>query len=78
MRVSDYSVVQNLEQDIHNVRVRLFNLVKENDGIRTAAYLFGELTRVVVANISRRGAYYTRYRELIHEFAHVKSDECLG
>ena len=54
LRVGDASVVENLEKDVHHVRMRLFDLVEKNDAVRLAADLLGELSGLVVADIARR------------------------
>ena len=56
LRVRDAAVVQDLQQQVHDVRVRLFDLVEENDGVRPAADLLRELTGLVIADIARRRA----------------------
>ena len=53
MSVGNLALVKNLEQDIENVGMCLFNLVKEKNRIRTAAYLFRYLTCLVIAYIAR-------------------------
>src|SRR6185436_14847764 len=41
--ISQPAVIQNLEQDIKDIRVRLLNLVKQHHSIRAAANRFGQL-----------------------------------
>ena len=48
------SVVEHLKQDVHDVRMRLLDLIEEHDRIRVASYLLGELSRLVVADVSGR------------------------
>ena len=47
--IGDVAVIQNLKQNVEHVGVGLLNLVKQNDAVRLAAHLFGELARLVVA-----------------------------
>ena len=54
MSVRYLALVKNLEQDIENVGMSLFNFVKQKYRIRTAANLFCYLTGFIVAYISRR------------------------
>lgn len=49
LRVGDAAIIENLQQDIQHVRMGLFQLVKQDDGIRgRAADLFGQLTGLVI------------------------------
>jgi hypothetical protein len=52
--IGDLALVEDLKQDIHDVRMRLFDLVEQDHGIRLAAHFFGELAGLVVADVSRR------------------------
>ena len=51
--VGDVAVVQNLQEDVQNVRMGLLDLVKEDHGVGFPANLLGELARLVVAHIAR-------------------------
>ncbi len=57
------AVVKDLEQNIQNVGMRLFYLVKQHDRIRLAADLLGELACLVIADIARRRTDNARYAE---------------
>ena len=52
LRIGDAAVIQNLKQNIQYVRVSLFQLVEQNDGIGLAADLFRQLARLVIADIA--------------------------
>src|SRR5208337_4476994 len=43
LAIGQAAFVENLEEDVEDVRVRLFDFVEEQDGIRTAPHLLGEL-----------------------------------
>ena len=77
MRVGDAAVVEDLQQDIEHIRVRLFDLVKQNDGIRSAAHGFGQLAALLVAHISGRRADQTRHGELLHILRHIDAHQIL-
>ena len=49
LRVRYAAVVEDLQQDVEDVRVRLLDLVEEDDGVRRAAHGLGELAALVVA-----------------------------
>ena len=76
--IGDAAIIQNLEQDIQDIRVRLFDLVEQDDRVRTAANLFGQLTGLIIANVSRRRTDQAGNRVFLHVFGHVKANERLG
>ena len=57
VRIRNLTVIQNLQQHIQYIGMRLFDLVKQNDRIGLAAYLFRQLSGLVIADIARRRAY---------------------
>ena len=78
LRIVDLALVQNLQQNVHHVRVCLFNLVEQHHAVRAAAHLLGELTGFLVAHIARRRADHTGHRVFFHVLAHVQTDERVG
>ena len=72
------TVVQDLEHDVEDIRVRLLNFVKENDAVGLAAHLFGQLAGLVVAYIARRRADDTADGEFLHKLRHIQTDERFG
>ena len=65
-------------RDSHNIRVCFFDLIEEQNGIRAAAHLFGELTGFIVADIAGGRTDDLRDRVLFHELRHIEADErCL-
>ncbi len=75
--VRDSPVVQNLEQDIEHVGMRLFDLVKQHHGVRVAADFLGQLPCLVVADIPGRSADDARDRVLFHKLRHVQPNQRL-
>ena len=71
----DLALVQNLQQDIHNVRMCFFDLVEQHDAVGMAADLLGQLPGLVVADIARGRADEAGHRVLFHVLAHVDGDE---
>ena len=74
-RIRDLAFFQNLEQQVHHVRVRLFDFVEQHDRVRPAAHRFGELAAFLVTDVAGRRADQARRRELLHVLAHVDLDE---
>ena len=65
------AVVEDLQQDVEHIRVRLFNFVEEHDGVGRAAHSLGELAALVVADVSRRRADEARDGVFFHVLGHV-------
>ena len=77
LRVGQTAVIQNLQQRIEYIRMRLLDLVEQNDRVRTAADLLGQLTGFIVADVSRRGTDQAGNCVLFHIFGHVETHECI-
>ena len=56
LTVRQLSIVQHLKQDIEDVRVRLLDLIQQDDRVWFATHGFGQVTAFFVANIARRRA----------------------
>ena len=78
MSIGDTSVIKYLKKDIHNIGVSLFDLVKEDYGIRSSSDLLRKLSAVVVTYVSGRGSHDSGHGELIHKFAHIETNESFG
>src|SRR5690606_32135394 len=73
--VSQDTIIEHLQQDVEHIRVRLFNLVQEHDGVRFTSHLFSELSTFFISDIARRGTDESRHGELLHVLTHVDADE---
>ena len=69
------AVVEDLEQDVEDVRVRLLDLVQEDQAVRLAAHSVGQLAAVVVADVAGWRADEARDVVLLHELGHVQPDQ---
>ena len=56
LAVCQAAVVEHLEQHIEHVRMRLLDLIEEDDLVRSAPYRLGQLTTFVIADIPGRRA----------------------
>jgi hypothetical protein len=72
--VGEAAVVEDLQEDVEDIGVRLFDLVEEDDGVRTAADGLGELAALVVADVAGRRADEPRDGVLLHVLGHVDAD----
>ena len=75
LRIVDLALVQNLHENVHHVRMSLFDFVEQNHRVRAAANFFSQLTGFIVANISRRRTDHTCHRVLLHELRHVQTNQ---
>ena len=64
--ICNVPVIQNLQQDIKYIRMRLLNLIKQNHRIRMAPYLLTKLSAVIMSDISRRRPDHLRHTVLLH------------
>src|SRR5262249_32396228 len=54
--VSELAVVEYLQKDVENIRMRLLDFIEEHDRIWFAAHRFGQLAAFFIAYIARRRA----------------------
>ena len=60
-----------MQQDIENIRVGFFNLIKQNYLIRPAAHCLGQKTALIIADVSRRRTNQPGDCVLLHVFGHI-------
>ena len=77
LRVRQPPIVEHLQQNVEDIRMRLLDLVEQNHGIRPPAHRLGQLAALVVADISRRRADQPRDGMLLHVLRHVDADHGL-
>ncbi len=77
LRVGETSVVENLEENVENFRMSLFDLVKKDDGIRTMTYHFGEVSSFFMTDVAWRRADELRHGVLLHKLGHIDADKGL-
>src|SRR5579875_265132 len=75
VEVGDAANVEQLQEQVEDLRVRLLDFIKEDDAVRAAAHSLGKLTGLIVADVARRGADQPRCLVAFHEFGHVELDE---
>ena len=75
MSVGKPPFVEQLEQDVEHVGVRLLDLVEQQDAVRAAADDLRELTAFVVTDVTRRCADEARHGVPLLVLAHVDADE---
>jgi hypothetical protein len=75
LAIREAAIVQDLEQDVEDIRMCLLHLVEQDHAVGMTAYGFGELATFVVAHISRRSTDKTLDRELLHVLGHVDTHQ---
>ena len=73
--VGETSVVEDLEEDVEDVAMRLFDFVEEDDGEGLATDRFRQHAPFFIADISWRGPDEARYGVFFHELAHVDAHD---
>ncbi len=68
------AVVEDLEEHVEDLGVRLLDLVQEDEAVGLAAHGVGELAAVVVADVAGRRADETGDGVPLHELGHVELD----
>src|SRR4051812_1048316 len=74
LRVRQAPVLQDLQEDVEDVRVGLLDLVEQEHAVRLAAHGLGELAALVVADVARGRADQARDGVLLHVLGHVDTD----
>ena len=69
--IGELALFHDLQQHVVRFGMRLFDLIKDDDGIRAAADGFGELTGFFKADVSRRSAHQAADVVPFHEFRHI-------
>ena len=77
-RVGQAAVLQDLQEQLDDVRVGLLDLVEEHDGVGLAADLLGQLAALLVADVARGRADEAGDGELLHVLRHVDLDDRVG
>ncbi len=77
LTVGQAAVVENLQQHVEHVRVRLLDFVEQQHGVRATPHGFGQIAAFFVADVAGRCADQARDRVLLHELGHVDADHRL-
>lgn len=73
--VGQAPLVEELQQRVEDLRVRLLDLVEQHDGVGLAAYRFGELPALAVADISGGRSDQPGDVVFLGVFRHVDADQ---
>jgi hypothetical protein len=75
LAVCEAAVVQDLEEHVEDVRVRLLDLVEEHHRVGPAAHRLGQLAALLVAHIAGRSTHQPGHRVALLVFGHVEPDQ---
>ncbi len=73
--VGQPSIVHQLEENVHDVRVGLLDLVEQHDGVGARSDRLGQLPALLVPDVPRRGPDQAGDGVALHVLAHVDADE---
>ena len=73
--VGQGAVVHYLQQDIEHLRVRLFDFVQQQHGVRLLGNGFGKQSALIKADIAGRRADQPAYGMAFHVFGHVEANQ---
>ena len=75
MAVGQAPVIEDLEESIKDIRVGLFDFIKENDAVGATPNSFGQLTTFFVTDVAWRCPDEARDGMFFHVFGHIDADD---
>jgi len=75
MAVGQAAVIEDLQERVEHVGMRLFDLVEEHHGVGLAADLLRELAGLVIAHVARGRAHEAGDGVGLHKFGHIQPDQ---
>ena len=77
LTVSDTSIVENLKQYVEHIRMRLLNLIEQHNAVRMTSHRLGQLTALVISDVSGRRSDQSRHTELLHVLSHINTHKVM-
>ena len=71
--IREGGVIHDLQQDVEDVLVGLFDLSEEQHGVGMLADLFDQDSSLIVSDVAGRSTDQSRNGVLLHVFAHVEA-----
>lgn len=78
LRIGRVPLVEDLQEHVHRLGVRLFDLVEQHDPKGPLPQRFGELATLLVSHVARLGAQQARHRVLFDQLAHVETYDAVA
>src|SRR6516162_5075012 len=76
--IGDFALFQNLEEQMHHIRVSLFDLIEEHYRVGVTSNRFGKLTAFFVSHVTGRRTDQARRSEFFCVFGHVDLNQSVG
>jgi hypothetical protein len=73
LAVSDAAIIQDLQQHIEHIRMRLLHLVHQHHAVGAAAHGIREQAALLVAHVTRGAADEAAHAVLLHVLGHVQA-----
>src|SRR5471032_714749 len=73
--VGQRAMVHHLQQDVEDVRMRFFDFIEQQHGVRLLGDRFGQQAALVETNVARRRADQARHGVALHVLGHVEADQ---
>ena len=73
--IGQFAVIHHLQQDVEQIRVRLFDFVQQQHAMGMLIDTIGQKPTLIEADIARRCADQTADRMPLHIFAHVEAQQ---
>jgi hypothetical protein len=74
LTVGETTLVEQLQEHVEHIAVRLLDLIEEKDRVRPAAHRFRQLAALFVADVAGRRADQARHGVPLLVLAHVDAD----
>ena len=74
LTVSDPTVIEDLQEDVEDIRMRLLDFIEEYDRVWLSADSLGQLTTLLIADVARCRTDQSRYGVLLHVLGHIDTN----
>ena len=77
VRIAQLAVLQNLQKQIQNIRMRFFNFIKQHHAIRSTTNFICQFPAILIANITSRRTDKPTSRVALRKLAHVNFNQAI-
>ena len=75
LRVGQAPLLENLQQDVEHIGMRLLDLIEQHDRVRLLAHRLRELAALVEADVARGRTDQTAHAVLLHVLGHIEAQQ---
>src|SRR5262245_27369937 len=76
LSIRETPVVEGLQHNIPHIRMSFFDLIQKYHAVGPTSDALGQISALLIADMSWRCADQSRHGMLVHVFRHVDSDHC--